>query len=147
MKIQLLLAFFKFLAFVSAFRPLHQICGKSGFQNVSAGSFGTIAHDPQNIQEEIEQCALTLTDIKYDQVSIVGIEVGNCGDLMIDGNNYCVNSSVKDTIVSVTSGKLNITLPSADIAPFRVVYQGGKYNVCSIINRHIFLIPTFINNM
>lgn len=133
MKIQLLLAFFNFVAFLSAFRPLHQICSQSGFKNVSAGSFGTIEHDPQSTENRMSRCALTLTDINYDQLNIMGIEAGNCGDLMIEGNNYCVNSSVKDTIVTVTAGRLSITLPSADIQPFRVEYQKGMYNVRSII--------------
>ena len=129
MKFQLLLAFFNFVAFISAFRPLHQICGQSGIESVIAGSFGTIEHDPQSTENQMSRCALTLTDINYDQVNIMGIEAGNCGDLMIEGNNYCVNSSVKDTIVNVTGGRLNLTLLSADIKPFRVEYQKGMYNV------------------
>ena len=129
MKFQLLLAFFNFVAFISAFRPLHQICGQSGIESVIAGSFGTIEHDPQNMQQDLKKCALTLKDITYREMSIMGIEAGNCGELMIEGNSYCMNSSVKDTIVNVTGGRLNLTLLSADIKPFRVEYQKGMYNV------------------
>ena len=85
-------------------------------------------------------CELTITGIpelrkknrqEIDQVNrlnIVGVRNESCNTtkLVIDSGNYCIDESVKDTVIEVTDQQMKFALVSNQEKAFTLTYYKGK---------------------
>ena len=111
----------------------HMCSGGASTEQAGMGS-GTLTFDGT-------LCELTITDIpelqkkksqEIDQVNrlnIVGVRRNESCDttkLVIDSGNYCIDESVKDTVIEVTDQQMKFALVSNQEKAFTLTYYKGK---------------------
>ena len=129
-----------FLKLVSKFhcssQPTHvdHMCGDNVTTEQAGMGSGTLTFDGI-------RCEITITDIPelrnkttdtIDQVSrlnIIGVRRNeNCSStpILIDSETYCVDESVKDTVINVTDQQMKFALVSTPADPFTIRYYRGE---------------------
>ena len=117
-------------------QPTHvdHMCGGSVTTEQAGMGSGTVTFDGS-------MCILTITDIPelqnkssntIDQVSrlnIVGVKRSvDCyySPILIDAEPYCLDESVKDTVITVTNQQMKFALVSDFIKPITLTYYRGE---------------------
>ena len=121
------------LQMVSCTQPTHvdHMCnGGTSIYEAGMGS-GTITFDGT-------LCSLTITDIPdlsyyrsghVNRLNIVGVRSGSCDlteSVLIDSQTYCVDGSVKDTVINVTNQRMDFSLTYVHEQSFTLRYYTRK---------------------
>ena len=107
----------------------HKCSSGASTEQAGMGS-GTIVFDGK-------LCNLTITDItdlqKYqsgqvNRLNIVGVRRGSCdySEISIDTETYCIDESVKDTVIHVNDQQMKFALISTKAESFTLAYYTGK---------------------
>ena len=133
----------------------HMCSGGASTEQAGMGS-GTLTFDGT-------LCELTITDIpelrkkksqeidRVNRLNIVGVrrnESCNTTKLVIDSGNYCIDESVKDTVIEVTDQQMKFALVSNREVAFTLTYYKGKsltprcYRCKSFTLRYMYYIFT-----
>ena len=88
-------------------------------------------------------CNLTITNIpsyerghsdgsqrsdRVNRLNIAGVRSGSsCGSshIFVDSQTYCIDMSVKDTVIKVSNGQVNFVVTSRQANPFTIRYYTG----------------------
>ena len=117
---------------ISCTQPTHvdHMCnGGTSTEDAGMGS-GTITFDGT-------LCSLTITDIPdlthyrsdhVNRLNIVGVKSGSCGlsNILIDSETYCIDESVKDTVINVTDQQMKFSLTAVQEQLFTLRYYTRK---------------------
>ena len=117
---------------VSCTQPTHvdHMCNASTITAKAGMGSGTITFDGT-------LCNLTITDIPdlnqyqsdhVNRLNIVGVRSGSCdlSNILLDSKTYCVDGSVKDTVIIVTNQQMKFSLTSVPDQSFTLRYYTGK---------------------
>ena len=120
------------LQMVSCIQPTHvdHMCNASTITAKAGMGSGTITFDGT-------LCNLTITDIPdlnqyqsdhVNRLNIVGVRSGSCdlSNILLDSKTYCVDGSVKDTVIIVTNQQMKFSLTSVPDQSFTLRYYTGK---------------------
>ena len=90
-------------------------------------------------------CDLTITDIpeikstgsktvdnRLNIVGVRGIKGCDSANISIDSINYCVDESIKDTVINVTNHRMKFSVLYPQAAAFTLRYYSGKPR-CSLL--------------
>ena len=129
-----------FLKLVSKFycssQPTHvdHVCRDNVTTEQAGMGSGTLTFDGT-------RCEITITDIpelrnknnqglnQINRLNIIGVKRNeSCSStpILIDSETYCVNESVKDTVITVTDQQMKFAIVSTQAEPFSLNYYRGE---------------------
>ena len=113
------------------------VCSDGGSTEQAGMGSGTLTFDGS-------LCELTITDIlelrplysvQVNRLNIVGVRSnGSCdsSQIVINSEIYCIDESVKDTVINVTDQKMKFAVESTQPDPFTLRYYRGEPLTCNV---------------
>ena len=113
------------------------VCSDGGSTEQAGMGSGTLTFDGS-------LCELTITDIlelrgrysvQVNRLNIVGVRRnGSCdsSQIVINSETYCIDESVKDTVINVTDQQMKFAVESTQPESFTIKYYRGEPLTCNV---------------